>query len=56
MSIINLIAALYREFARALDRQRGRRELRRLDQRILRDVGLTREQVEQEAAKPIWRR
>jgi uncharacterized protein YjiS (DUF1127 family) len=37
---------------------RGRRALRELaeDRRQLSDVGLTREQVLREAAKPFWRR
>lgn len=36
-------------------RRRQRRELRELDDRLLRDIGLTREQVLREAAKPFWR-
>lgn len=36
-------------------RARGRTELLRLDDHILRDVGLTREQVLAETRKPFWR-
>lgn len=39
-------------------RQRARlwHELQALDERQLRDVGLTRAELEAEAAKPFWRR
>lgn len=37
------------------DRFRQRRHLRRLDDRMLRDVGLTREDVRRETEKPPWR-
>ena len=36
-------------------RWRRRAELRDLDDRILRDVGLTREQIEHTAQQPFWR-
>ena len=32
-----------------------RRELPTIDARILRDIGITREALEREAEKPIWR-
>ena len=32
-----------------------RRKLAELDDRILRDIGLTRQDVDREAAKPFWR-
>lgn len=32
-----------------------RRELARLDERILRDIGLSRAEVMAEATKPFWR-
>jgi uncharacterized protein YjiS (DUF1127 family) len=35
---------------------RQRRSLRELDDHLLRDIGLTREQVAMEAARPFWRR
>ena len=35
-------------------RSRQRQALRELDDRLLKDIGLTREQQEQEARKPFW--
>jgi len=35
--------------------KRGRRDLAALDDRILRDIGLTRADVEYEYSKPFWR-
>jgi uncharacterized protein YjiS (DUF1127 family) len=37
-----------------LARQRTRRALAGLDDRMLRDVGITREQAIREAEKPMW--
>ena len=37
------------------ERQRQRRLLRELDDHVLRDIGLSRAQVEAEADKPFWR-
>lgn len=39
-----------------LDRMRQRRQLYALDDRLLRDIGLTRADVEFEAQKHFWRR
>ncbi len=39
----------------ALERGRQRRALRRLDERMLRDIGLSPAHVEEEAGKPFWR-
>ena len=36
-------------------RSRQRRHLRELDDRLLRDVGLSRENVAREVEKPFWR-
>ncbi len=38
----------------AHERQRQRRALRQLDDRLLDDIGITREAAEREAAKPFW--
>ena len=38
-----------------LDRARQRRHLARLDDRMLRDIGLDRASIGQEIAKPFWR-
>lgn len=36
-------------------RQMGRRELARLDEQGLRDLGITRDDAQREARKPFWR-
>ena len=37
------------------DRWRQRQALLDLDDRLLRDIGITREQAEREARKPFWK-
>jgi len=37
-----------------LDRNESRRHLGKLDERLLKDIGLTRSEVEQEIHKPFW--
>jgi len=39
----------------AMDRARQRRRLAELDDRLLRDIGLTRADVREETRKPSWR-
>ena len=39
----------------ALERQRTRRDLACLDDRMLRDIGLSRYEVEMELRRPWWR-
>ena len=46
------VSAALREWRR---RKKGRLELARLDDRMLRDIGLTRVDAEYEINKPIWR-
>ncbi len=36
-------------------RSRQRKQLATLDARLLKDIGLTKEEVQQEIAKPFWR-
>jgi len=45
-----LVARLHRAFQRAAQR----RELARLDDALLDDLGITREQAEREASRPLW--
>jgi uncharacterized protein YjiS (DUF1127 family) len=44
-----------REISIAFEKARQRRILLELDERLLRDIGVTREQAEREARKPIWK-
>lgn len=41
--------------ARMHDRWRQRQAMRELDERLLRDIGITREQAIKEAQKPFWK-
>ena len=49
---LSAVRAALREWRR---RQNGRLELARLDERMLRDIGLTRIDAEYEINKPCWR-
>jgi uncharacterized protein YjiS (DUF1127 family) len=49
---LSAVRAALREWRR---RQNGRLELARLDERMLRDIGLTRIDAEYEINKPFWR-
>lgn len=62
---VAVVAAAYRRCARGLRdaawrlagilaRRRSRRALAALDDRLLRDIGLTRVQAEREAARSFW--
>lgn len=39
----------------ASERSRQRKQLLEMDYRQLKDIGITRDQAEQEARKPIWK-
>ncbi len=49
------LRALGLALRRAVERVRQRRALARLDQRLLRDVGITRADAARETRKPFWR-
>jgi uncharacterized protein YjiS (DUF1127 family) len=49
------VAAASRMIARWIERSRQRDVLARLDDRALRDVGITRAEVARECEKPFWR-
>jgi uncharacterized protein YjiS (DUF1127 family) len=51
----NLFRRLVARLLRIYGRQQQRRALRELDDRMLADIGLSREQAEAEARKPLWR-
>lgn len=55
MLVIELLCRAREALAGLLLRRRGRRELLELDERLLRDVGISREQAQREASKPFWR-
>ncbi|HVJ41132.1 MAG TPA: DUF1127 domain-containing protein [Dongiaceae bacterium] len=52
MSALDAIGALLET---AAERRRQRRSLALLDQRLLRDIGLSPEAVEREMRRPLWR-
>jgi uncharacterized protein YjiS (DUF1127 family) len=52
LGLISRIVATIREWCR---RVRSRHELRELNDHVLKDIGLTRDAVAHEVAKPFWR-
>ncbi|MDX5350170.1 MAG: DUF1127 domain-containing protein [Paracoccaceae bacterium] len=50
----SLFARLGKAAVLAVARRRDRRALARLDQHLLRDIGLSRDEARTEAAKPFW--
>ena len=50
------VQATYATLLQWNDRQVQRNHLSELDDRLLRDMGLSKEEVWQEAQKPFWRR
>ena len=53
--LLQAIQATYATLVLWNDRQMQRNHLNELDERLLRDMGLSRQQVRQEALKPFWR-
>jgi uncharacterized protein YjiS (DUF1127 family) len=51
----SLVSRLTRAVTDALTRRRDRRILARLDQHMLRDIGLSPDEVRTESTKPFWR-
>ncbi|WP_447895018.1 DUF1127 domain-containing protein [Vreelandella sp. GE22] len=49
---LNLLRATLRKYR---ERRRSRRQLLTLDDRLLRDIGMSRAQVNREAKRPCWR-
>ncbi|MGB0721007.1 MAG: DUF1127 domain-containing protein [Gammaproteobacteria bacterium] len=54
-SLTGLIAYGSALLALWVQRHRQRRRLTRLDERLLADIGVSRQQARAEAAKPFWR-
>jgi uncharacterized protein YjiS (DUF1127 family) len=50
-----LVTRLFDQVFTWLDRSRQRRHLGELDDRLLRDIGLSRAEVEHEITLPFWR-
>jgi uncharacterized protein YjiS (DUF1127 family) len=46
---------LRKAYALAIERSQQRRQLLEMDDRQLKDIGITRLEAQQEARKPIWR-
>ena len=53
--LLQAIQATYATLVLWNDRQMQRNHLNELDERLLRDMGLSRRDVRQEALKPFWR-
>ncbi|MGL4322317.1 MAG: DUF1127 domain-containing protein, partial [Paracoccaceae bacterium] len=51
----NGVAAVLRALRAWAKRHHGRQSLARLDDHMLRDIGLDRSEARQECAKPFWR-
>ena len=49
-----IVAWMTRVAGQAIARRRNRRALARLDQHLLRDIGLSADEARTEVAKPFW--
>jgi uncharacterized protein YjiS (DUF1127 family) len=54
-SPLRLVRGILLGYLTLEERRRQRRALMALDDRLLKDIGLSRADVEQECAKPYWR-
>ncbi len=54
-SLPRLVTAVGAAIIRGLERTQQRRALQRLDDRLLKDIGLSRADVAGESGKPFWR-
>lgn len=54
-AIADLLAALWARLGEWTRRARARRELARLDARMLRDIAVTPSEAARECGKPFWR-
>ena len=52
--LLSRLAALVRRLALNASRWRQRRDLADLDDHLLRDIGVTREQARRESSRPFW--
>jgi uncharacterized protein YjiS (DUF1127 family) len=55
ISLLKILHCLGTGYRLGRERYRQRRQLMEMDDRQLKDIGITREQAQQEARKPIWK-
>ena len=55
ISIVKILHCFRTGYRLARERYRQRKQLMEMDDRQLKDIGITPEQAEQEARKPIWK-
>lgn len=53
--LVSSVGAVMETIARKRQRRAGRLRLAMLDAHLLRDIGLTREDIRREMTKPFWR-
>jgi len=51
-----ILTSWYQQVLQCLEQRRQRRWLLRLDDRMLKDIGITRADAVNEASKPCWRK
>jgi uncharacterized protein YjiS (DUF1127 family) len=55
ISLVKILHCFRTGYRLARERYRQRKQLMEMDDRQLKDIGITPEQAEQEARKPIWK-